>query len=141
MSFCEIILVGNVGRDPELRYTPGGRAVCNFSLATNRVWTDRETNERREETTWFKITVWGQQAETVNQYVQKGKQVMVIGNRIEAQAYLSQKTNEPMASLDVTAQRVVFLTNRGADSEGGRPSNDRDFYDDEGPANVDDIPF
>jgi len=141
MSFCEIILVGNVGRDPELRYTSGGRAVCDFSLATNRVWTDRESNERRQETTWFKITVWGQQAETVNQYVQKGRQVMVVGDRVEARAYLSQKTNEPMASLDVTAQRVIFLSNRGGDGEGGSSSNDRDYYDNQGPDNVDDIPF
>jgi len=135
MTFAEIILVGNVGRDPELRFTQSGQAVCNFSLAVNRSWTDRNTNERREETTWFKITVWGAQAETVNQYVQKGKQVLVVGDRIEASAFTG-NDGEPRASLEVTARQVRFLSGGG---DGGSYSDSGGY--EEGPSDVDDIPF
>jgi single-strand DNA-binding protein len=137
MTFAEIILVGNVGRDPELKFTQSGTAVCDFSLAVNRRWTERSSNERREETTWFKITVWGSQAETVNQYVQKGRQVMVVGDRIQASAYMG-NDGEPRASLEVTARNVTFLS--GGGSEGGGYNRDSGGYD-EAPADVDDIPF
>ena len=136
MTFAEIILVGNVGRDPELRFTQSGTAVCDFSLAVNRRWTDRGSNERREETTWFKITVWGTQAESVNQYVQKGRQVLVIADRIQASAYMG-NDGEPRASLEVTARTVQFLSGGG---DGGGGYSQGGGYDD-APADVDDIPF
>lgn len=113
MSYCQLILVGNVGRDVELKYTANGKAVCDFSLATNRTWTDRDTNERKQETTWFKVTCWGNLAELTNEHVTKGQQVMVIADRIEARAYLTRDTNEARASLDVTASQVIFLGRRG----------------------------
>lgn len=124
--FMELILVGNVGRDPELRYTDGGSAVCDFSLATNRSWKDRDGN-RQSEVTWWRVTVWGQQAEIVNTYVKKGRQVLVIVDRIEANAY-SAKDGTPQASLDVTARTVRFL--------GGRDDDDGDSGD-----GVLDMPF
>ena len=65
--FQKVILVGNLGRDPEMRYTPGGQAVTNFSVATNRRYTD-SSGETRDETVWFRISAWGKQAETCNQY-------------------------------------------------------------------------
>lgn len=132
MSYCQIILLGNCGKSPELRFTPSGKAVCDFSLATNRTWTDRDTNERRQETTWFKVVVWGRDAENVNQYVSKGQQVMVIADRIEANAYLTRDTNEPRASLEVTARQVIFLS--GSDASG------EDDDDTQG-SNNPDIPF
>ena len=110
MTFCEIILVGNVGRDPELRFTQSGAAVCDFSLAVNR--RRKQGEEWIDETTWFKITVWGQQAETVNKFVQKGKQVLVASDRIEASAYEA-RDGELRASLDVTAKTVRFLGGKG----------------------------
>jgi single-strand DNA-binding protein len=106
-----IIIIGNVGRDPELRYTQNGVAVCGFSVAVNRTWTDRETNERREETTWFRVSAWRGLAETVNEYVHKGMQVMVAG-RVAADAYMSQD-GEPRASLELTALDIQFLGQRG----------------------------
>ena len=131
MSFLEIILVGNVGRDPELRFTAQGTAVCNFSMAVNRTFT--RDGERQQETTWFKITVWGAQAETCNQYLAKGSQCLVVGDRIEASAYAG-NDGSPRASLEVTARSVRFLSGRGEHSQG-----------DEQPAgeggHVDDIPF
>ena len=75
--YQKVIIVGNLGTDPEMRYMPDGTAVTNFSVATNRRWTDRATGEPREETTWFRVSVWRQQAETANQYLSKGRQVLV----------------------------------------------------------------
>jgi single-strand DNA-binding protein len=136
MSFCELILVGNVGREPELRFTSSGSAVCNFSLAVNRTWTDRNSSEKREATTWFKVTVWGPQAETINQFVQKGKQVLVVADRIEADAYVGQD-GSARATLNVTARTVRFL-NGGA---GGNMDYGNEQDDGYMPPNVDDIPF
>lgn len=140
MSFCEIILVGNVGRDPELRFTNSGRAVCEFSLAVNRTWLDQATNERRQETTWFRVTIWGQQAETVNQYVQKGKQVLVVADRIEASAYVGQD-GTPRANLQVTARTVRFLSGGAAASGGGGGAGYHDETTYDPPSEADDIPF
>jgi len=74
-----LIVVGNLGRDPEMRYMPDGTAVTNLSVATSRRWTDRNSGEPREETIWFRVSVWGKQAETVNQYLSKGRPVIVEG--------------------------------------------------------------
>lgn len=141
MSYVNVTLIGNVGRDPELRFTPSGAAVCEFSLATNRRWTDRSSNEKREETTWWRVTVWGQQAESVNQYVSKGRQVLVVADRVEASAYMGQD-GQPRASLEVTARTVQFLSGSGGggDYEGGGGGNYNNEYSN-APNDVDDIPF
>lgn len=110
------VIIGNVGRDPELRYTQNGVAVCDFSVAVSRRWTDRSTNEAREETTWFRVSAWRNLAETVNQYVHKGMQIMVTG-RIAASAYMGQD-GQPRASLDLTATEIQFLGRRGEAVEG-----------------------
>src|SRR5438034_11698708 len=78
MSFNKIIIVGNLGRDPELRYTPQGTAVCDFSVATNERRKD-QSGEMKDETTWFKVTFWGRQAEVASQYLTKGRQVYIEG--------------------------------------------------------------
>lgn len=105
------IIIGNVGRDPELRYTQSGVAVCDFSVAVSRRWTDRNSNERREQTTWFRVSCWRGLAETVNQYVHKGMQIMVTGT-VDASAFMGQD-GQPRASLELTAQDVQFLGARG----------------------------
>jgi single-strand DNA-binding protein len=126
------VIIGNVGRDPELRYTPSGVAVCDFSLAVNRTWTDRQSNERREETTWFRVTCWRQLAEIANQYVVKGRQVMVAG-RIGASAYIGQD-GEARASLELTALDLQLLGRRDEGFESGG--------EDEGyPSEPEDLPF
>ncbi|WP_119071564.1 single-stranded DNA-binding protein [Aggregatilinea lenta] len=113
-GFQQTMIIGNVGRSPEMRFTQAGVAVCDFSVAVSRRWTDRATNEKREQTTWFRVTCWRNLAETCNQYVTKGMQVMVKGN-IEASAYARQD-GQPAASLELTAEEVQFL--------GARPEND-----------------
>lgn len=115
------IIVGNVGRDPKLRYTQTGVAVCDFSVAVNRKWKDG--NEQRDKTTWFRVTAWRALAETVNQYVHKGMQVMVTGE-IDASAYVAQD-GEARASLDLTARDIQFLGGRDGASE--RETGDMPF--------------
>jgi single-strand DNA-binding protein len=145
--FQQTIVVGNVGRNPELRYLQNGTAVCDFSVATTRRYSTNN-NEMREETTWFKVTCWRQLAETVAQYVTTGRQVMVVGE-IKASAYLD-KSGQPAASLELTAREVKFLGSReGAGGEGGGNNSGgggqrRNFQEDDfapPPQRVDDIPF
>jgi single-strand DNA-binding protein len=104
------VVVGHLGRDPEMRYTQDGTPVTSFSIATSRRWTDREGGQR-EETTWFRVSAWGRQAETCNQYLAKGRLVLVEGT-ISASAWKG-RDGEPRASLELRADRVVFLGGRG----------------------------
>jgi single-strand DNA-binding protein len=112
MSVNKAILIGNLGADPELRYTPAGKAVATFRLATSERWTgqDGQTNER---TVWHNIVVWGKQAETVKEYLRKGRQVYVEG-RIDNRSYDDKEGNKRYVS-EVVAQTVRFLGTR-ADS-------------------------
>ena len=113
MGWQQVIIIGNVGRDPEMRYTPQGVAVCDFSVAVTEVTGRGET--RKEKTTWFKVTVWRERAETAAQYVKKGKQIMVVGT-IDTSAYTN-KQGEAKASLELTASNFQFLGSRD-DSDG-----------------------
>ena len=117
-SFNKITIVGYLGRDPEIRYTPSGEAVCNFSVATTERRKDA-AGEFQDQTTWFKITVWRRQAELANQYLSKGKQVYVEG-RLRQAEYTDRDGNRRTA-LEVTASDIQFLGNKG--EEGAMPSN------------------
>lgn len=117
--YQQCTLIGNLGRDPELRYTPNGQAVTDFSVAVNRKWKSKDGTPG-EETTWFKVTCWGSLAETTNQYLSKGRQVMIVG-RVKASAWIGQD-GEARATLELTAQEVKFLGGRG-DDQAGAPQN------------------
>jgi single-strand DNA-binding protein len=106
MSFQKLIVVGHVGRDPEMRYTPSGVPVTSFTVATSRRWTN-QTGEQQEKTTWFRVTCWRKLAETAAQYLQKGKLILVEGE-VEANAY-TDREGAARASLDVTATNIQFL--------------------------------
>lgn len=108
--YQQITLIGNVGNDPEMRYTPSGVPVTTFSLAVNKSWTTPD-GQRQDRTTWFRVTVWRKMAEIVSQYLAKGRQVMVIGEIDEARPW-TDRDGELRASLEVTAQVVKFLGNR-----------------------------
>jgi single-strand DNA-binding protein len=125
MTYQQITLVGNVGRDPELRYTPQGTAVCDVNVAVNRSYKGAD-GQRNEETTWFRVTCWNQLAETVANYVKKGKQILVVGE-VSARAYTA-KDGTNAVSLEVRANTVRFLGTRG-DGDGG--GSGRSDYDDE----------
>jgi single-strand DNA-binding protein len=110
-SLSKAILVGNLGSDPEMRYTPNGKAVTSFNIATNRRYTT-SAGENKEETDWFRVSVWGKQAEQCNQFLSKGKQVYVEG-RLHARSWEGQD-GQMRTSLEVTAERVLFLGKRGS---------------------------
>ena len=114
MSFNKIIIVGNLGRDPELRYTPQGTAVCNFSMATNERRRDK-SGEMQDITTWFRITLWGRQAENASKYLTKGNPVYIEG-RLKLDEWTDRDGNTRQ-TLDVTATDMQFL-GRGAQTEG-----------------------
>jgi single-strand DNA-binding protein len=135
--FHKVILVGNLGRDPEMRYTPSGQAVTNLSVATNRVYTDSSGNQVKQ-TTWFRVSVWGKQAEACHQYLRKGRPVLVEGHlngddNGNPRIWTAQD-GTPRASFEVTAQMVRFLGGRedgGIATEGAEPT----------PGTEDEIPF
>jgi single-strand DNA-binding protein len=131
--YQKTIVVGHLGRDPEMRYTPQGVAVTSFSVATTRRWTNAG-GEQQEKTTWFNVTCWRKLAELAQQYLQKGRLVLVEGD-VEARAYTDRDGNA-RASLDLTATNVRFLGGRGEPSDfgAGAPSSDSAITED-------DIPF
>lgn len=108
-SFNKIIIVGYLGRDPEIRYTPQGTAVCHFPVATTDKRKD-SAGETQQITTWFRISVWGRQAEVANQYLAKGRQVYLEG-RLRQQEY-TDREGQRRTSLEVTASEIHFLSPR-----------------------------
>lgn len=104
------VIVGNVGRDPEMRYTQGGTAVCDFSVAVSRKWTDQRSGEQREKTTWVRVSAWNKLAEVCNQYVKAGMRVLVTGE-VDASAWIGQD-GAAKATLELTAKEVKFLSRK-----------------------------
>lgn len=114
MSFNKIILVGNLGRDPELRYTPQGTPVCSFSMATNERRKDK-TGEWQDHTTWFKVTLWNRQAETASQYLTKGRPVYIEG-RLRVEEW-TDRDGKPRHTLEVHATDMQFIGGGGRSDE------------------------
>ena len=115
----KVILVGNLGRDPEVRNTPSGQAVAEFSLATNRRWRDRDGN-RQEQTEWHRIVCWGRQAEIAGQYLTKGKQIYVEG-RLQTRSWDDKQTGEKRYRTEIVCDNFQMLGQRG-DSHSPGPS-------------------
>ncbi|HZR25890.1 MAG TPA: single-stranded DNA-binding protein [Vicinamibacterales bacterium] len=115
-SVNKVILVGNLGRDAELRYTPGGAAVAKFSVATTEVWNDK-AGQRQERTEWHNIDLWGKQAESLSEYLVKGKQVYVEG-RLQTDEYTDKDGNK-RKSTKVRCDKVVLLGSGGGGGRGG----------------------
>lgn len=123
MSYHTVIIVGNLGRDPEMRYTPQGQAVTTINVATNRKYTG-SNGATVSETTWFRVSVWGKQAESSNTFLKKGSLVLVEGRLVP-----DPKTGGPRiftrgdgtqgSAFEVTAQTVRFLSSNGAHGDGG----------------------
>ncbi|MGC9357547.1 MAG: single-stranded DNA-binding protein [Anaerolineae bacterium] len=143
MSYQKIIIVGNLGRDPEMRYTADGTPVTNFSVATNRRWNNPDGTQG-EETVWFRVTVWRRQAEVAAQYLSKGRQVMVEGRMNPDRAtggprIWTGQDGVARASYEITADRVIFLSG-GGDVGGGRAGGE-EVSEPEGEYSEDEIPF
>src|SRR5215472_1201953 len=124
----KVILVGNLGKDPEVRYTPGGQAVANFTIATNEAWTGKD-GQKQERTEWHRIVVWGKTAENCGEYLSKGRQVYIEG-RLQTREWTN-KEGAKQYTTEVVANQVTFLQGgergqgRGAGrSSGGAPADD-----------------
>jgi single-strand DNA-binding protein len=115
-SVNKVILIGNLGADPELKYTPSSRALCNLRIATTDVFKDK-SGQRQERTEWHRVTVWGDQAENCSKYLSKGRSVYVEG-RLQTRSY--DKDGQKHYATDVVAERVVFLGSGG----GGGPAGE-----------------
>ena len=133
-SVNKVILLGNLGRDPELRYTPNGTPVANFTLATNEVWKDKE-GQKQEHTEWHRVVVWGKLAEVAGEYLKKGRQVYIEGG-IRSRTYKDKDGNDRTAT-EIRADSLVMVGRpEGGSGEGGRTAAEAspEFSDD-------DIPF
>ncbi|MGH2536806.1 MAG: single-stranded DNA-binding protein, partial [Candidatus Promineifilaceae bacterium] len=118
MSYLKLVIVGNLGRDPEMRYLPSGQAVANLSVAANRRWTDQATGQPQEEVCWFRVSVWGKQAEAANQYLRKGRQVLIEGRlrpdpSTGGPRIYERNDGSAGASFEVVTDRVQFLGGNG----------------------------
>ena len=134
MSVNKVILVGRLGRDPETRYTGGGQAVANFTLATDESYRDRN-GERQKRTEWHKIVVWGKQAEIAQQYLKKGSLVFIEG-RIQSREW-QDKEGQKRTSFEIVATNFRMLGGRGdaaaANASGGSASRSADELDQSSP--------
>jgi single-strand DNA-binding protein len=149
-SFNKVILVGNLTRDPELRYTPKGTAVAKIGLAVNRVYTN-EAGEKKEEVTFVDVDVWGRTAENVGQYMRKGRPILIEG-RLKLDQWDDKQTGQKKSRLGVVAESVQFLGSP-VGGEGGSPSASRaqrpaaaaqpaaEPVEGDAPPESDDVPF
>jgi len=134
----KIMLIGNLGRDPEMSYTPSGIAVTKFSLAVNRV-SKSPTGERQEETEWFNIIAWRQLAETCNNYLRKGNKVFVEG-RLSQRKY-TDRNNVERTAVEVTINDMEMLTPKGQSQASPSSGSDNFLGDDDSLGDLDDHPF
>jgi single-strand DNA-binding protein len=146
MAFCKVMIIGNLGRDPEMRYTPTGRPVTQFSVAVNQSTKNQQTGEWIEETDWFRVSVFGDRAERAAEQLRKGNRVFVEG-RFKTREFEG-NDGQKRTSLDVTADNVISLDRKGQVEDGsfsGAPAavasgggSSRPPSDD---TDLDDLPF
>lgn len=146
-SYEQTIIIGNVGSDPEWRMLPSGTPISTFSVAVTTKWKDRQTQEQRENTTWYRVSCWNGLADVAKNFIKKGKQVMIVG-KVTASAYLGQD-GQPRATLELRADNLQMLGTRADNDEmggesfssagqsGGRSKD----YNDQAPSATDEIPF
>jgi single-strand DNA-binding protein len=165
-SFNKVILMGNLTRDPQVRYTPGGTAVADIGLAVNRTWFDKQSNSKRDETTFVDITLWGRQAEIAGEYLSKGRSVLIEG-RLHLDTWDDKESGQKRSKLKVVCENMTMVGGRteggggppqrggGGGGGGGRggsrgdsggrdepPDPAESFYDSPGPDSPDDeVPF
>ena len=116
-SVNKVILVGNLGRDAELRYTPGGAPVATLNLATTEVWNDKASGQKQEKTEWHRIVLWGKSAESLSEYLTKGKQIFVEG-RLQTRKW-QDKDGVDKYTTEIRADRITLLGGGGGGAAGG----------------------
>lgn len=135
----KVIIVGNLGSDPELKYTPSGVAVCEFSVATNESWTDKDSGKKVEKVEWHNIKAWRQLGELCGKYLAKGRQVYIEG-KLETRSWDDEKSGTKKYRTEIIARDIQFLG--GKDEHGGGNQGGRSTPPSGGGGNVnDDIPF
>src|SRR5262245_6815078 len=151
-GFNKVILAGNLTRDPELRYTPSGTAIAKFGLAVNRKWKDSQTNEMKEEVTFVDIDAFGRQAETIGQYLKKGRPILIEG-RLKLDQWDDKQTQQKRSRLGVVLEGFQFMDSGRGDGGGGGDSAPRSrpapaqnseapaAAEADGPPDDDDVPF
>ena len=139
MSVNKVILVGNLGADPEVRYTSGGTAVANLRMATNERWTDK-SGQKQERTEWHRVVVWGRQAEVAGEYMRKGQLVYVEGSLQTRQ--WEDRDGNTRYTTEIRAQLTRMLGGRGAQADQEAPGMDQEpDFGPEPQVSEDDIPF
>ena len=143
--YQKIVIVGNLGKDPEMRYSPSGDAVTNLNVATGRKYTDKG-GQQVEETVWFRVSVWGKQAEACNQYLKKGRTVLVEGRLNADKAtggprIFTRQDGTSGASFEVTADTVRFLGGGQREGEGASAGSGAQTIHDAPPTDEENIPF
>jgi single-strand DNA-binding protein len=152
-NYNKVILVGNLTRDPEVKYTTGGTAVTEVGLAVNRTWFDKNSNERKEDTTFVDITLWGRQAEVAGEYLSKGRSVLIEG-RLQLDTWEDRETGKKRSKLKVVGENMQMLGGRGegggrhggggagggGSPRGSAPDPAEAFYEDS-PDQGDNVPF
>ena len=128
MSLNQVTLIGNLGRDPELKYTNSGKAVCNFTIATTERWKDQQ-GQKQEKTEWHNISVWGNVAENCDKFLSKGSSVCVVG-KLQTSSY--EKEDHKFYRTEIVAHNVQFLNTKNSEPK-NEPTSDN--------FNSDDIPF
>jgi single-strand DNA-binding protein len=143
--YQKLTIIGNLGHNPEMRYTPSGQPVTNFNVATNRRWTGSD-GQQQEETIWIRVSVWGKQAEACNQYLQKGSQVfcegrLTVDRETGGPRIWTDQNGNPRASYEMTAYQVKFLG--GSRGDGGDFGDEATDIADTGPDDIteEEIPF
>lgn len=116
-SVNKVILVGNLGRDPEVRYSPDGAAICNVSIATTSAWKEKASGEKREETEWHRVVLYNRLAEIAGEYLKKGRSVYIEG-RLKTRKWQDKETGADRYSTDIVADQMQMLG--GRDDDGGQ---------------------
>ncbi|QDQ88585.1 single-stranded DNA-binding protein [Alcaligenaceae bacterium SJ-26] len=135
-SVNKVIIVGNLGRDPEIRYTPDGAAICNVTIATSSQWKDKNSGERREETEWHRVVFYNRLAEIAGEYLRKGRSVYVEG-RLKTRKWQDKDTGQDRYATEIVADQMQMLGGRegGGNSGGGSGGGyDDGGYGDSAPA-------
>lgn len=132
--YTKLTIVGNLGRDPEMKYMPSGQAVTNINVATNRTWKDKD-GTKQTETQWYRVSIWGGRGETVNQYLRKGSKVLIEGRLLSdpesgGPKIFTRNDGTAGANFEMVADNVIFLSSKREDQ-----ANNPDVVDE------DDIPF
>jgi single-strand DNA-binding protein len=143
MMYQRLVLVGNLGRDPEMRYTPNGTAVTSLSVATSRRYSTAD-GQQKEETVWFRVSVWGKQAEPCNQYLSKGAKVLVEGTLVPDEnggpRVWTGSDGKPRASFEVRANTVRFLSSKRESAQGANVAGAPEVATEE-PTTSEELPF